>query len=138
MPDLIEAAVRAGHPERAREPANQLTSWADDLQQPHFTAQAHRCAALTGPDASAEKHYATALDLHTAGCDFERARTELVYGEWLRRGRRRLDARDHLRTARSSSTSWTHGHGPAGRPQNYRLPARPLTRPMSSTHPSAA
>lgn len=100
MPDLIEAAVRAGHPERAREPAKQLMSWADDLQQPHFMAQAHRCAALTGPDASAEKYYASALDLHDGGCDFERARTELLYGEWLRRGRRKLDARDHLRTAR--------------------------------------
>ncbi|MFF0286567.1 ATP-binding protein [Streptomyces sp. NPDC005262] len=100
MPDLIEAAVRAGHPERARAPAEQLTSWADGLQQPHFTAQAHRCAALTGPDASAEKHYTWALDLHPAGCDFERARTELLYGEWLRRGRRKLDARAHLRTAR--------------------------------------
>ncbi|MFG3527024.1 ATP-binding protein [Streptomyces sp. NPDC047917] len=100
MPDLIEAAVRAGHPERAREPAKQLMSWADDLRQHHFTAQAHRCAALTGPDTSAEKHYTSALDLHHGGCDFERARTELLYGEWLRRGRRKLDARGHLRTAR--------------------------------------
>ncbi|MFE3148130.1 ATP-binding protein [Streptomyces sp. NPDC059218] len=100
MPDLIEAAVRAGHPERAREPAKQLMSWADDLRQPHFTAQAHRCAALTGPDTSAEEHYTSALDLHNEGGDFERARTELLYGEWLRRGRRKLDARGHLRTAR--------------------------------------
>ncbi|WP_406157575.1 AAA family ATPase [Streptomyces sp. NBC_01005] len=100
MPDLIEAAVRAGHPERAREPAKQLMSWADDLRQPHFTAQAHRCAALTGPDASAEEHYTSALDPHNGGGDFERARTELLYGEWLRRGRRKLDARGHLRTAR--------------------------------------
>ncbi|MDV9196517.1 ATP-binding protein [Streptomyces sp. Wh19] len=100
MPDLIEAAVRAGHPERAREPAKQLMSWADDLRQPHFTAQAHRCAALTGPDTSAEEHYTSALDLHNGGGDFERARTELLYGEWLRRGRRKLDARGHLRTAR--------------------------------------
>ncbi|MFE2930991.1 ATP-binding protein [Streptomyces sp. NPDC059278] len=100
MPDLIEAAVRAGHPERAREPAKQLMSWADDLRQPHFTAQAHRCATLTGPDTSAEEHYTSALDLHNGGGDFERARTELLYGEWLRRGRRKLDARGHLRTAR--------------------------------------
>lgn len=100
MPDLIEAAVRAGHPERAREPAQQLMSWAEVLRQPHFTAQAHRCGALTGPDASAEGHYASALELHPAGCAFERARTELLYGEWLRRGRRKLDACDHLRTAR--------------------------------------
>lgn len=96
---MIEAAVRAGHPERAKEPAEQLTTWAADLQQSHFAAQAHRCAALTSPDAQAEKHYVAALTLHASGGDFDRARTELLYGEWLRRSRRKLDARDHLRTA---------------------------------------
>ncbi|WP_329154296.1 AAA family ATPase [Streptomyces sp. NBC_01456] len=99
LPDVIEAAVRAGHPERAKEPAEQLTTWAADLQQSHFAAQAHRCAALTSPDAQAEKHYVAALTLHASGGDFDRARTELLYGEWLRRSRRKLDARDHLRTA---------------------------------------
>ncbi|MFJ9419778.1 ATP-binding protein [Streptomyces sp. NPDC101227] len=99
LPDLIEAAVRAGQPERAQEPAQQLTTWAAGLQQPHFAAQARRCAALTSPDTQAEQHYLAALNLHDDGSDFDRARTELLYGEWLRRSRRKLDARDHLRTA---------------------------------------
>ncbi|WP_328743056.1 AAA family ATPase [Streptomyces caniferus] len=113
LPDLIEAAVRAGHPERAQEPAQQLTTWAADLQQPHFAAQARRCAALTCPDTQAEQHYLAALNLHDDGSDFDRARTELLYGEWLRRSRRKLDARDHLRTAMElfdqlSTKPWAH------------------------------
>ncbi|WP_329292101.1 ATP-binding protein [Streptomyces sp. NBC_01455] len=113
LPDLIEAAVRAGHPEGARAPADQLMTWAADLGQLHFTAQAHRCAALTSPDTQAEQHYLAALDLHTDSNDFDRARTHLLYGEWLRRSRRNIDARDQLRTAlknfdQLNARPWAH------------------------------
>ncbi|MET9410102.1 AAA family ATPase [Streptomyces sp. NPDC002935] len=113
LPDLIEAAVRAGHPDGARAPADQLMTWAADLGQLHFTAQAHRCAALTSPDTQAEQHYLAALDLHTEGNDFDRARTQLLYGEWLRRSRRKVDARDQLRTAlkifdQLNARPWAH------------------------------
>ncbi|MGP4047100.1 LuxR C-terminal-related transcriptional regulator [Streptomyces sp. 2A115] len=99
VPDLVEAAVRAGHPERATEPARLLGQWAAAARQPALAALARRCAALIGPDAEAEQHFSAALRLHEDGGDFERARTELLYGEWLRRLRRNLDARDHLREA---------------------------------------
>ncbi|WP_327667067.1 AAA family ATPase [Streptomyces sp. NBC_00485] len=99
LPDLAEAAVRAGHPERAKEPARRLADWAAAVSRPPVAAMAHRCAALTGPDSEAEDHFAAAVRLHADGGDFERARTELVYGEWLRRLRRNIDARDHLREA---------------------------------------
>ncbi|MCO5991696.1 helix-turn-helix transcriptional regulator, partial [Actinoallomurus spadix] len=47
-----------------------------------------------------EGAYAEALRLHDkGGRPFERARTELLYGEWLRRARRRSDARGPLRSA---------------------------------------
>jgi hypothetical protein len=55
---------------------------------------------LLAPADAADSHFAEALRLHlTASRPFERARTELLYGEWLRRRRERLRAREHLRTA---------------------------------------
>ncbi|MFG2236323.1 AAA family ATPase [Streptomyces sp. NPDC048723] len=103
LPDLVEAAVRAGQQERAAEPVALLTQWAGAARQPAALALARRCQALTGPDGEAERHFTAALHLHGTGTGtvqpFERARTELLYGEWLRRGRRRTDARGHLRSA---------------------------------------
>jgi DNA-binding NarL/FixJ family response regulator len=46
------------------------------------------------------EYYRTALDLHASGTrDFERARTELLFGGALRRLRRRTEARDRLHSA---------------------------------------
>jgi DNA-binding CsgD family transcriptional regulator len=61
-----------------------------------------RCAAalLCDDDDDAEHLYGRALDAHgEAGRPFERARTELAFGEFLRRSRRRVEAREHLRAA---------------------------------------
>ncbi|MFG2205632.1 ATP-binding protein [Streptomyces sp. NPDC048638] len=99
LPDLVEAAVRAGRPERAKEPTRLLREWAAAAPEPPLNALARRCLALTGPDDAAEEHFAAAVHLHEGYGDFERARTELLYGEWLRRLRRSIDARDHLREA---------------------------------------
>ena len=49
---------------------------------------------------SAERCFETALQIHGATLDrFETARTQLAYGEWLRRAARRVDARAQLRAA---------------------------------------
>ncbi|MCY0917396.1 LuxR C-terminal-related transcriptional regulator [Streptomyces sp. H27-G5] len=99
LADLVEAAGRAGRPERAKEPARLLGEWATALGQPALSALARRCQALTGPDSTAEEHFTAALALHENGSDYDRARTALLYGEWLRRLRRQIDARDQLRAA---------------------------------------
>ncbi|WP_329042635.1 helix-turn-helix transcriptional regulator [Streptomyces sp. NBC_00178] len=99
LPDLVEAGVRAGRPERAVEAVRLLADWAAATGHPAPTASAHRCAALTGADDEAERHFQAALLAHTGGSGFERARTELAYGAWLRRMRRRIDARDQLSEA---------------------------------------
>ncbi|MEV7414822.1 LuxR C-terminal-related transcriptional regulator [Streptomyces sp. NPDC089919] len=99
LADLVEAAVRAGRPERATEAAGTLAEWATALGRPPIGALAARCRALTGPDGEAEGHFTAALDLHGEAGTFERSRTELLYGEWLRRLRRQIDARARLRAA---------------------------------------
>jgi DNA-binding CsgD family transcriptional regulator len=59
-----------------------------------------RAQALTAHDTDAEPHYQAAIAQHsqTRG-PAHRARSHLVYGEWLRRARRPRDAREQLRTA---------------------------------------
>ena len=110
-PDQIEAAVRFGPADhgaaraadsaaaRAAEPLGRFAAWAAATGQPWALAVLHRCQALTG-DGDPETHYREALRQHAvSGRPFEHGRTELLYGEWLRRGRRGMEARAHLRTA---------------------------------------
>ncbi|WP_433579019.1 helix-turn-helix transcriptional regulator [Nocardia brasiliensis] len=96
IPDLIESAVRLGTPERAGDALVRLETWAARAQQDWVEALAHRCRALVD-DAHAEQHYRAALEL--GGRPFEQARTQLLYGEWLRRQRRKADARLQLQPA---------------------------------------
>ncbi|MFG3225272.1 AAA family ATPase [Kitasatospora sp. NPDC048194] len=100
VPDLVEAAVRLGTPDRAAEPYERFARWTAAADRPWAEALRLRCQALLGPDELAEPAYRAALDLHaTAHRPFEHARTALLYGEWLRRNRRRSDARPHLHFA---------------------------------------
>jgi DNA-binding CsgD family transcriptional regulator len=57
-------------------------------------------ALIAGAEAGAEEHYVLALELlGGTSMGLERGRAHLLYGEWLRRARRHVDARDHLRYA---------------------------------------
>jgi DNA-binding CsgD family transcriptional regulator len=99
-PDHVEAAVRAGRPDLAARPLAQFSAWAGPIGQPWAEAVAARCAALTASDADAEPLYRRAIAAHQGdGRPFEQARTRLLYGEWLRRGQRRADAREQLLAA---------------------------------------
>jgi DNA-binding CsgD family transcriptional regulator/tetratricopeptide (TPR) repeat protein len=98
VPDLIEALVRAGRPveegEASLERFRHIASTSTRLR-PSLIA---RCEALLGKRPP-EEAFTEALELADALSPFERARTELLYGEWLRRERRRKEARTHLRAA---------------------------------------
>ena len=100
-PLLVEAAVRAGEPERCRDQLAAYLAWAAASRSPSAPALAARCRALTSTGAEAERHFQEALRLHrqTANRPMEHAWTELLYGEFLRRQRRRVHARVPLRDA---------------------------------------
>jgi DNA-binding CsgD family transcriptional regulator len=100
MVELIEAAVRAGTPELAADTHRRLremtqasgTDWALGLEA--------RSRALLSTGKIAEDLYREALArLARTRVRSDLARAHLLYGEWLRRERRRLDAREELRTA---------------------------------------
>ncbi|GAA5134542.1 LuxR family transcriptional regulator [Pseudonocardia adelaidensis] len=100
IPDLVEAAVRLGRPEDAADPIARYTRWADSMNQSWIDALLARCRAMISTGPEAERQYLRALTLHESRSrPFERARTELRYGEWLRRSRRTMDARAHLTAA---------------------------------------
>jgi DNA-binding CsgD family transcriptional regulator len=100
QPDLVEAAARTGDPDRARRTLTRFEAWAGQTGQPWAQAVTHRCRAMISDDASAERHYRDAVFGHEQdGRPFERARNHLMYGEWLRRSRRRGDARVQLAAA---------------------------------------
>ncbi|HEX6393883.1 MAG TPA: AAA family ATPase [Acidimicrobiales bacterium] len=103
--ELIEAAARSGRPQIGAEALSWLsaatqasgTDWAVGLEA--------RSRALLSEDAAAEELYREAIE-RLSGTPFrpDLARAHLVYGEWLRRAKRREDARDQLRTAHEMLT----------------------------------
>lgn len=99
IPDLVEAAVRLGAPDRAAAPFAKLAGWAESVGQPWAEALVLRCRALLDDD-HAEYLYIRALAIHDREArPIEFARTALLYGEWLRRARRKSEARTHLTEA---------------------------------------
>ena len=98
VPDAVEAAVRVDRLEEVIDHFDHFKDWVERFPNRARLALLARCRALV--DASnAEPDYAQAVELSDALSPFDRARTELLYGEWLRRTRRRIDARPHLRAA---------------------------------------
>jgi hypothetical protein len=101
LPDVIEAAVRSNKPGVAVSALERLstitrasgTQWSLGIEA--------RSRALVCKDGQeAERLYGEAIGRlgHTT-IAVDLARTHLLYGEWLRRERRRTDARKHLRRA---------------------------------------
>jgi DNA-binding CsgD family transcriptional regulator len=100
VPDLVEAAVRANQTGRGQTALAGFEQWATHAAPPWALALVPRCRGLLSAGAAADRHFTEALRLHgPSSRPFDRARTQLLYGEALRRARRRVDAREHLRAA---------------------------------------
>jgi DNA-binding CsgD family transcriptional regulator len=100
--ELIEAAVRSGRRELAGTAMERISQSARASGTDWALSTEARCRALLseGDAADTDDLYQTAIQ-HSGSTDLRvlLARAHLLYGEWLRRERRRLDAREHLRTA---------------------------------------
>jgi len=97
VPELVEAYLRLGRSGDAESVAREYVVQAQAKGQPWSLA---RAARVRGVVDESEEEFEKALGWHAETLDvFERARTQLAYGAWLRRARRRVDARAQLRLA---------------------------------------
>jgi DNA-binding CsgD family transcriptional regulator len=95
--DTVEAAVQVGSGEVVEAQVAMLEEWARRTGATWARMAGHRLRALLQGGSAAEASFRAALDVPgAAGQPFEYARTRLLYGEWLRRARRRADARVQL------------------------------------------
>ncbi|MEO6084825.1 MAG: AAA family ATPase [Umezawaea sp.] len=107
VPDYVEAAVRLGRGAEVAEPLARYSRWVGRMGQPWLNASLARCTALLTDSPAA--YLAALADPRPLG----RARSALVHGEWLRRSRRKSEARapltEALRTFEDlSSTPWAN------------------------------
>jgi DNA-binding CsgD family transcriptional regulator len=96
--DAVEAAVRAGRPAEAASRIAMAHGWVGMAPTQARRALLARCQALVG-DHDPGEAFAEAIELAPALPPLQRARTELLYGEWLRRERQRTAARAPLHAA---------------------------------------
>ncbi len=100
LPEVVEAATRAGFPEEASAALERLSARAQVCGTDWALGLEARCRALLSAGDVAERLYREAISrLAQPGSRVDLARAHLLYGEWLRRGGRRLDARTQLRCA---------------------------------------
>jgi DNA-binding CsgD family transcriptional regulator len=98
--ELIEAACRSGRPERAAEALESLSPSTSASGTPWALGVEARSRALLAEGDAAEPLYREAIErLEPTRLRLDLARAYLVYGEWLRREARRIDARSELRAA---------------------------------------
>jgi DNA-binding CsgD family transcriptional regulator len=101
LPELVEAAARTGNTGLAADALDQLSEWTQAGRTDWGLGVETRSRALLSDGEAADRLYREAIDrLGQTGMRPDLARTHLLYGEWLRRQRRRSDARTQLRTAR--------------------------------------
>jgi DNA-binding NarL/FixJ family response regulator len=100
LPELVEAAVRSGHGADAADAVDRLAERTQAAGTSLALGIEARCRALISNGSQAEELYLNAIDLlGRTRMRLHRARAQLLYGEWLRRETRRVDARRELRNA---------------------------------------
>jgi tetratricopeptide (TPR) repeat protein len=100
MVELIEAAARVGNPGLAQETLKRLDERTRVADTDWALGVAARSTALCVDDERAEELHLEAIDrLGRTRMAVDLVRAHLLYGEWLRRQRRRVDAREELRVA---------------------------------------
>ena len=100
LPELIEAAVRTGQSHAAGEALERLSDFTQAGGTEFGLGIQARCRALLSEPETAEGLYREAIDrLGRTRLRPELARAHLLFGEWLRRENRRVDARAELRAA---------------------------------------
>jgi DNA-binding CsgD family transcriptional regulator len=100
LPLIVEAGVRAGRHEAAVAALTRITERARIAGTPWSLGLLARCEALMSTDLHAETRYLESVELLSkVPAALDLAHTRLLFGEWLRRRRRRSEARTHLRAA---------------------------------------
>jgi DNA-binding CsgD family transcriptional regulator len=100
LPELVEAAARGGDAELARDALERLAKTTQPCGTEFALGIEARCRALLSDGSAADELYREAIErLKRTRLHPEVARAHLLYGEWLRRENRRVDAREQLRTA---------------------------------------
>jgi DNA-binding CsgD family transcriptional regulator/DNA polymerase III delta prime subunit len=100
LAELVEAATRIGHHDLAEDALHRITEQATAAGTPWVTGLQSLCAALLAEPRASERLYRTAIErLGRSRNRVALARAHLLYGEWLRRERRRVEAREQLRRA---------------------------------------
>jgi DNA-binding CsgD family transcriptional regulator len=102
LADFSEAAARSGRPAEAKAALDRLALRATAAAAPLGLGTLARCRAFLSDEDQAEGYYRESIvRLADANSAMELARSCLVLGEWLRRQRRRRDARSQLKIAYS-------------------------------------
>ena len=100
LAELVEAAARGGDAELARDALERLAETTQPAGTDFALGIEARCRALLADGDSADVLYREAIErLERRQLRPDQARAHLLYGEWLRREGRRVDAREQLRTA---------------------------------------